>query len=121
MQPLFSFRWRSSGSTVGQREAGWRRRLVRLAPVQEEEEDGWLGREGSWAGREAKAQWGEGGSQLKKKEKENGPRLGRKTDGLEVKKYSFSNKNLIFEYTEALKICRRFRRNFDMRIFPILF
>jgi hypothetical protein len=31
----------------------------------------------------------------------------------------FSNKNLIFEYTKALEICRRrFRRNFVMRIFP---
>jgi hypothetical protein len=30
----------------------------------------------------------------------------------------FSNKNWIFEYTKTLEICtRRFRRNFDMRIF----
>jgi hypothetical protein len=54
MRPLFSFRWRSSGSTVGRHEAGRRRRLVRLAPVREEEEDGRLGREGE-------ALWGEGG------------------------------------------------------------
>jgi hypothetical protein len=34
----------------------------------------------------------------------------------------FSNKNWIFEFTKALKICRRrFRRNFDMRIFPKFF
>jgi hypothetical protein len=46
MRPLFSFRWRSSGSTVGWREAGRRRRRARLAPVREEEEDGQLGREG---------------------------------------------------------------------------
>jgi hypothetical protein len=46
MLPLFSFRWRSSGSTVGRREAGRWRRLVRLAPVREEEEDGRLDREG---------------------------------------------------------------------------
>jgi hypothetical protein len=46
MRPLFSFRWMSSGLTVGRREAGQRQRLVRLAPVQEEEEDGRLGREG---------------------------------------------------------------------------
>jgi hypothetical protein len=31
----------------------------------------------------------------------------------------FLNKIWIFDYTKALKICtRRFRRNFDMRIFP---
>jgi hypothetical protein len=46
MGPLFSFRWRSSGSIVGWREAGRRRRLVGLAPIREEEEDGQLGREG---------------------------------------------------------------------------
>jgi hypothetical protein len=37
--------------------------------------------------------------------------------GLKVRKNSFPNNNLIFEYTKALEICRRFRRNFDMRIF----
>jgi hypothetical protein len=44
MRPLFSIRWRSSGSTMGRREVG-RRRRARLAPVREEEDD-WLGREG---------------------------------------------------------------------------
>jgi hypothetical protein len=40
-------------------------------------------------------------------------------NGLKVKENSFSNKNLIFDYSKALEICRRrFRRNFDMRIFP---
>jgi hypothetical protein len=35
---------------------------------------------------------------------------------------SFLNKNWIFEYTRALEICRRrFRRNFDMGIFPKFF
>jgi hypothetical protein len=44
-------------------------------------------------------------------------RLGRK-----LKEISFSNKNWIFEYTKALEICRRrFRRNFDMGIFPKFF
>jgi hypothetical protein len=34
----------------------------------------------------------------------------------------FSNKNCIFEFTKALEICRRrYRRNFDMRIFPKFF
>jgi hypothetical protein len=44
-------------------------------------------------------------------------RLGRK-----LKENSFSSKNWIFEYIKALKICRRrFRRNFDMEIFPKFF
>jgi hypothetical protein len=44
-------------------------------------------------------------------------RLGRKR-----RKNSFPNKNWIFEFTKALEICRRrFRRNFDMRIFPKFF
>jgi hypothetical protein len=42
--------------------------------------------------------------------------------GLKVKEIFFPNKNLIFEYTKALEICRRrFRRIFDMRIFPKIF
>jgi hypothetical protein len=32
---------------------------------------------------------------------------------------SFQNKNRIFEYTKALKVCTtRFRTNFDVGIFP---
>jgi hypothetical protein len=39
-------------------------------------------------------------------------------DGPKSEEDSFSNKNWIFEYTKALEICtRRFRRNFDMRVF----
>jgi hypothetical protein len=38
--------------------------------------------------------------------------------GLKVRKISFPNNNLIFEYTKALEI---YRRNFDMRIFPKFF
>jgi hypothetical protein len=38
--------------------------------------------------------------------------------GLKVRKNSFPNNNLIFEYSNALEICRR---NFDMRIFPKIF
>jgi hypothetical protein len=42
--------------------------------------------------------------------------------GPKVKENSFPNKNLIFEYNKDLEICRRrFRRNFDMRIFPKIF
>jgi hypothetical protein len=38
--------------------------------------------------------------------------------GLNSEEKFFSNKNWIFEFTKALEICRRrFRRNFDMRIF----
>jgi hypothetical protein len=57
--------------------------------------------------------------------------LGRKAEqaggtagptGLKLKKNSFQNKNWIFEFTKALEICtRRFRRNFDTRIFPKFF
>jgi hypothetical protein len=44
-------------------------------------------------------------------------RLGRV--GRILRKKLFLNKNCIFEYTKALEIYRRrFRRNFDMRIFP---
>jgi hypothetical protein len=39
--------------------------------------------------------------------------------GPKARKKNFRIKKLIFEFTKALKICRRrFRRNFDMRIFP---
>jgi hypothetical protein len=79
---------------------------------------GATGARAGWAGREAKAQWEEGGGRLKKP---IGPRLGRLAAGPigpKVKENSFSNKNLIFEYTKALEICRR---NFDMRIFPKIF
>jgi hypothetical protein len=58
-------------------------------------------------------------------ERGGGPRLGRKAAGPigpKVKENSFLNKDLIFEYTKALEICRRrFRRDFDMRIFPKMF
>jgi hypothetical protein len=38
--------------------------------------------------------------------------------GPEIRKKNFRIKNWIFEFTNALEICRRrFRRNFDMRIF----
>jgi hypothetical protein len=42
--------------------------------------------------------------------------------GRKLKENSFPNKNWIFEYTKALEICsKRFRRNFDMGIFPKFF
>jgi hypothetical protein len=67
----------------------------------------------SWAGRGAEAQWGEGGGRLKKNKWAVAGPIGPK-----VKENSFPNKNLIFEYTKALEICRR---NFDMRNFPKIF
>jgi hypothetical protein len=67
MQLLFSFRWRSSGSTVGRREAGRRRWLVRLAPVREEEEDGRLVREGELGRPRGRGPVGRGGRLVEKK------------------------------------------------------
>jgi hypothetical protein len=64
---------------------------------------GLRGRRGQWAG------WARG-------------RVGRKVGRAEIKKKNFRIKNWIFEFTEALEICRRrFRRNFDMTIFPKFF
>jgi hypothetical protein len=49
-------------------------------------------------------------------------RVGLKATGPELKRNSFQNKNWIFKFTKALEICtRRFRRNFDTRIFPKFF
>jgi hypothetical protein len=74
---------------------------------------------------------GGGGAQLAwvKEEEETGVghvgRTGRRwlgRLGQNLKENSFRNKNWIFEYTKALKICtRRFSRNFDMGIFPKFF
>jgi hypothetical protein len=49
-------------------------------------------------------------------------RLAARLIGSEAKKKSFQNKNWIFEFIKSLKICtRRFRRNFNRRIFPKFF
>jgi hypothetical protein len=83
-----------------------------------------------WADREAEAQWGEGGGRPVEKKKKWAMaglkgRMGRLATGPmgpKVRKSSFLNNNLIFEYTKALEICRRrFSRNFDMRIFSKIF
>jgi hypothetical protein len=54
-----------------------------------------------------------------------GPRLGWKIweeAGPKSRKRISKVKNWIFEFTKALEICRRrFRGNFDMRIFPKFF
>jgi hypothetical protein len=45
-----------------------------------------------------------------------------RSTGAEIRKKNFRIKNWSFEFTKALEICiRRFRRNFDMRIFPKFF
>jgi hypothetical protein len=87
--------------------------------------DGWAVRV-SWADREAEAQWGRGENARLKRKKwaATGPKgqLAAGPIGLKVRKISFPNNNLIFEDTKSLEICRRrFRRNFDMRIFPKIF
>jgi hypothetical protein len=80
------------GMGGGRHGAGQRRWLALL---DREEEGCWLGQKFAWA------DW----------------LLGRN-----MKENSFRNKNWIFEYTKALKICiRRFRRNFDVEIFPKFF
>jgi hypothetical protein len=48
-------------------------------------------------------------------------RLATGPNGPEVTETSFPNKNLIFDYSKALEICRRFRRNFEVGIFPKFF
>jgi hypothetical protein len=49
-------------------------------------------------------------------------RLAAGTNEPEVTENSFPNKNLILNYSKALEICRRrFRRNFELGIFPKFF
>jgi hypothetical protein len=73
MRPLFSFWWRSSGSTVGRHEAGRRWCLVCLALVREEEEDGRLGREGELGRPRGRGPVGKGkNGRLKRKENGHG-------------------------------------------------
>jgi hypothetical protein len=54
----------------------------------------------------------------------SGPKgwMGQLAIGPKVEGKPFRNKNWIFKYTRALKICtRRFRRKFDMEVFPKFF
>jgi hypothetical protein len=48
-------------------------------------------------------------------------RWAAKSAGLKIRKKNFRIKNWIFEFTKALEICRRFRRNFEVGIFPKFF
>jgi hypothetical protein len=48
-------------------------------------------------------------------------RTGHGVRRAESKEENLRIKNWIVEFTKALEICRRFRRNFDMRIFPKFF
>jgi hypothetical protein len=57
---------------------------------------------------------------LGQKAKQNDEAVG--PTGPEAERNSFRNKNKVFEFTRVLEICtRRFRRNFDTRIFPKFF
>jgi hypothetical protein len=79
-------------------------------------------RSADWAGREAKAQWGEGeqpDGEGKRKWAVAGPKIGAGPNSI-IK--PFLNFYLEFKFLATLEICtRRFRRNFDMRIFPKIF
>jgi hypothetical protein len=63
--------------------------------------------------REKRGQWGPAGPEAEWAARSVGPK---------ARKNNFRIKNWIFEFTKALEIyTRRFRRNFDMRIFPKFF
>jgi hypothetical protein len=63
----------------------------------------------------------EGEAALSRREEEEG-RVATWGGRPNVKEKNFQIKNWIFEFTKALENCgRRFRRNFDMRIFPKFF
>jgi hypothetical protein len=70
----------------------------------------------------AKAQWGEGERPIgegNRKWATAGPKTGA---GSNSSNKIFLNFDLEFEFLATLEICtRRFRRNFDMRIFPKIF
>jgi hypothetical protein len=97
-------------------------------PACQREEDkggaGWLG------GPKAEAQWRFGGGGPKRGKGEwagrggrrGGPWLGRIRSRARTQKKFFSNFNLFLEFGRTLKICtKRFRRDFDMRIFSKIF
>jgi hypothetical protein len=67
-------------------------------------------------GRKKKAGW----AQWTKRSSRSVGRLGQM--GQKLKEIPFLHKNWIFEFTRSLEFCtRRFRRNFDRRIFPNFF
>jgi hypothetical protein len=82
---------------------------------------GWAERAG-WASREGEAEWGEGEQPVgegKRKWAAAGPKTGA---GPNSSNKTFLNFYLKFEFLVTLEICtRRFKRNFDMGIFPKFF
>jgi hypothetical protein len=85
---------------------------------------GWLGRPKA----EAQGRFSGGGPKGGKGElagsggRRGGPQLGRIRSRARIQKKFFSNFNLFLEFGRTLKICtRRFRKKFDMRIFPKIF
>jgi hypothetical protein len=82
---------------------------------------GWAESEGG-VGRDAESQWGEGERPVgegKRKWAMAGPKT---RAGPNSSNKTFLNFYLEFKFLATLEICtRRFRRNFDMRIFPKIF
>jgi hypothetical protein len=70
---------------VGRHEAGRRWRLVRLAPVREEEEHSWLGREGELGRQRGQGPVGRGGRLKEKKKKRMGRGWAERVDRPKVK------------------------------------
>jgi hypothetical protein len=92
--------------------------------VEDEGGAGWLG----WPKVEAQWRFGSGGPKGGKGEwvgwggRRGGPRLCRIRSRARNQKKFFLNFNLFLEFGRALEICtRRFRRDFDMMIFPKIF
>jgi hypothetical protein len=72
-------------------------------------------------GRRGAVAWEEGEPALGRREEEES-RVAVWAGRPNVKEKNFRIKNWIFEFTKDLENCgRRFRRNFDMRIFPKFF
>jgi hypothetical protein len=117
---------REIGSDPVRRDRGVEDGGARPACPKEEDEGGagWLGRP------KAEAQWrfGGGGPKGGKGEwagqggRRGGSLLGQIQSWARIQKKFFSNFNLFLEFGRTLEICtRRFRRDFDTRIFPKIF
>jgi hypothetical protein len=122
---LLAMAWETGGGPV-RRGRGAEDGGARPSCPREEDEGGmgWLGRP------KAEAQWqfGGGGPKGGKGEwpgrggRRGGPWLGRIRSRARIQKKFFLNFNLFLEFDRTLEIwTRRFRRDFDMRIFPKIF